>query len=127
MNYNLAVKKKQHQFVTNSSNYLVAVLNILIKKRLIYKYETFKNKSNLHKIKIYIKYSKKGAPLIENIDINLRRRLNTTKSSYEVSSFIYKSSLKTFYIFTTPYGFLTKEEVMKKKIGGTLFMTLNIL
>jgi len=101
-------------------NLCKAFLIILWNEGFIIKYRTSKKDQKF--LKVFLKYSSNGKPIINNIKLLTkpgRRIFYSLKQIWKIDS------NKTFIIFSTNKGLQTIDNCKKLKIGGEPFILIN--
>jgi small subunit ribosomal protein S8 len=104
-------KKKTMIFLQYTVTYIPFLL-FLIKNNFILKYKKI-NKNLI----VFLNYNHLGKPIINNI-VSASIKSNIKHISYK-NLFLYSFGISTLIILT-PFGYVTQNEALKKKIGGIL-------
>lgn len=121
-NLKIVLKKKQMVLVQEYSKQIIKILDALWNKKLIAGFCFLK--SNL--LKVYLKYSYWGRPLIKNINlVSTPGRVLTMKSKkIQLKSNPYQKN--NFFFLNSSYGTVVYDEGFIRKLGGKILFKLTI-
>ncbi len=108
---------KNVEVFVSKSNIILVFLKILKKNGFILGYTIINNS-----IKIFLKKGLKG--FVYNIKLFFKKGISYTFSYSQLLLLKKKMRSPTFLLFATTEGFLSFEEILRKKIGGKLILRI---
>jgi ribosomal protein S8 len=115
------LKKKKTVLLQKKTKNIIELLNALWDEKIIYGYSILKSDF----VKIFLKFSKVGKPLIQQINLLSTSGRHLYMPIHEIKK-LHPTQKNFFFFFSTSKGILSQKKALDLNLGGEILFSIRL-